>query len=56
MLINTSCNPLTTATSIIASIGAINWGLIDMLDLNLVTSLLGDNTMATRIAYAIVRF
>ncbi|MDD3341780.1 MAG: DUF378 domain-containing protein [Bacilli bacterium] len=35
-------------------IGAINWGLIGFLDMNLVTSLFGDMTLLSRIIYCIV--
>lgn len=56
MLINTSCNRLTAATSIIASIGAINWGLVGIFNFNLVAYLLGDYTIATKIMYVLVGF
>ncbi len=35
-------------------IGAINWGLIGILDLDLVATLFGDMTMLTRIVYGLV--
>ncbi len=35
-------------------IGAINWGLIGLLDFNLVASLFGDGSMLSRIVYMIV--
>lgn len=35
-------------------IGAVNWGLIGLLDLNLVTSIFGVDTMLTTIVYIIV--
>lgn len=34
-------------------IGALNWGLVGVLDFNLVTTLLGDGT-ATRVVYTLV--
>ena len=34
--------------------GAINWGLIGLLDFNLVASLFGDGSMLSRIVYMIV--
>ena len=38
---------------LIAIIGAINWGLVGLLNVNLVENLLGQ-TMATRIVYGLV--
>ena len=38
----------------IAIIGAINWGLVGLLDLNLVERLLGEGTTVTRIVYGLV--
>jgi uncharacterized membrane protein YuzA (DUF378 family) len=38
----------------ITIIGAINWGLIGLVDFNLVTALFGDETMMTRIIYILV--
>ncbi len=35
-------------------IGAINWGLVGILDLDLVATLFGDMTMLTRIVYGLV--
>ncbi len=35
-------------------IGAINWGLIGLFDMNLVTTLFGVNTILTRIVYIVV--
>ena len=35
-------------------IGAINWGLIGFFDFNLVTALLKDASMVTRIIYSII--
>lgn len=35
-------------------IGAINWGLIGLFDMNLVTTLFGANTILTRIVYIVV--
>lgn len=35
-------------------IGAINWGLIGILDFNLVSMLFGDMSMLSRIIYGIV--
>ena len=35
-------------------IGALNWGLIGILQVNLVAKLLGDMTMASRVVYGLV--
>lgn len=35
-------------------IGAVNWGLIGLLDFNLVATLFGEATMLTRIIYSLV--
>lgn len=35
-------------------IGAINWGLIGLFDVNLVTLLFGEGTFLTRLVYIIV--
>ncbi len=35
-------------------IGAINWGLIGLFDINLVSTLFGDGSMLSRIVYTIV--
>lgn len=39
---------------VIATIGAINWGLIGIFDFNLVEYLFGDGTLLTRIVYILV--
>ena len=39
---------------IITIIGAINWGLIGVLDFNLVTFLFGTGSLITRIVYILV--
>jgi hypothetical protein len=35
-------------------IGAINWGLVGLLDLNLVTTLFGEGSMLSRIVYVVI--
>ena len=35
-------------------IGAVNWGLIGLFDINLVSTLFGDGTILERIVYIIV--
>ncbi len=39
---------------ILTIIGALNWGLIGIFGFNLVTSILGDGTMATKIVYIVI--
>lgn len=39
---------------ILTIIGALNWGLIALLDFNLVSSLFGDDTLVTMIIYGLV--
>ncbi len=52
MIYNTSSTPITLLLAVLASVGAINWGLISAFDFNLVTYLLGEGTTLTRIVYA----
>jgi uncharacterized membrane protein YuzA (DUF378 family) len=54
MLINTSSNPVTTIATLLASVGAVNWGLVGLLNFNLVSFLFGDFTMLTRLVYVLV--
>ena len=35
-------------------VGALNWGLVGLLNLNLVAKLLGDGTVASRVVYGLV--
>ncbi len=39
---------------VITIIGAVNWGLIGLLNVDLVALLFGDNTLITRIVYSLV--
>ncbi|MEK6849094.1 MAG: DUF378 domain-containing protein [Nanoarchaeota archaeon] len=39
---------------VIVVIGGLNWGLVGFFDYNLVTSLLGSGTLATKIVYDVV--
>ena len=41
-------------TSVIVIIGAINWGLVGVLQIDLVARFLGDMTTPTRVVYGIV--
>lgn len=45
---------LSKVAGILVLVGAINWGLIGLLDFNLVTSLLGADTVYTRVVYLLV--
>lgn len=51
MTTSTSSNPVSAILIILASIGAINWGLVGAADFNLVTYLLGENSAATKAVY-----
>ena len=46
--------PLDYTALAIAIIGAVNWGLIGFFKFNLVTFLLGDMTLLSRIVYGLV--
>lgn len=35
-------------------VGGINWGMISLFDIDLVSSVFGDMTIATRVVYALV--
>lgn len=39
---------------VLTIIGAINWGLIGLLDFNLVSFLFGEMTMLSRVVYSLV--
>ena len=54
MLINTSKNPVTAIATLLASIGAVNWGLIGLFNINLVTALFGEFSGLTKLTYIIV--
>ena len=40
--------------ALLASLGAINWGLVGVFHFNLVSTLLGDMTMPARVVYGLV--
>jgi len=44
------CNIATA----LAAVGAINWGLVALLDVNVVTRLAGEGTMVTKVVYILV--
>lgn len=45
---------LQTIVWIVAEIGALNWGLVELLDLNLVTEALGTGTEAVGLVYIVI--
>ena len=45
---------LNLATLVLVIIGGLNWGLVGLMDLDLVASLFGEGTMLTNIIYVIV--
>ncbi|MBR5555955.1 DUF378 domain-containing protein [bacterium] len=45
---------LKIITFILVLIGALNWGLIGAFDFNLVTALLGEDTILTKVTYILV--
>ena len=54
MIINTSINPFTTITTILAAIDAINRSLVGIFDFNLVSYLLVETTTIIKIVYSLV--
>lgn len=47
-------NTLQKICLVITIIGAINWGFIGLLDINLVEAILGVDSMISRIVYSLV--
>lgn len=47
-------NTLYKVTLVLAIIGCVNWGLVGLLNFNLVEFLFGDGTILTRVVYVIV--
>lgn len=47
-------NTLFKSTLILSIIGCLNWGLVGLLNFNLVEYLLGDGSLITRIVYVLV--
>ena len=45
---------LNIITLLLVIIGGLNWGLVGLMDLDLVASLFGEGTMLTNIIYVIV--
>ncbi len=46
--------PVCKIVTLLAGIGALNWGLVGLLNINLVARLLGDMTMPARVVYVLV--
>lgn len=47
-------NILRTVAYVIVLIGAINWGLVGLMDIDLVALIFGEMTVLSRIVYSIV--
>ena len=47
-------NTLYKSSLVISIIGCINWGLVGLLNFNLVEYLFGDGSLLTRIVYVLV--
>ena len=47
-------NTLYKSALVLSIIGCINWGLVGLLNFNLVEYLLGDGSLLTRIIYVLV--
>ena len=47
-------NALDWAATILMIVGGLNWGLVGILDFNLVAALFGDQTPLSRLVYALV--
>ena len=39
---------------VLTIVGAVNWGLVGLLDFNLVASLFGEETVLTKLVYSLV--
>lgn len=47
-------NPLEWVVALLVIVGSINWGLVGLLHMNLVSMVLGDGTNAARAVYTLV--
>jgi len=47
-------NTLYKSTLVLSIIGCLNWGLVGLLNFNLVEYLFGDGSLLTRIVYVLV--
>jgi len=54
MIQDQASRSVTFISYLLASIGAINWGLVGLLDFNLVSALLGEGSLITKIVYIVV--
>lgn len=48
------CCPVCKLINALVIIGALNWGLVGILNMNLVATALGDMTIASRVVYGLV--
>lgn len=48
------CCAICNVFGLLVIVGALNWGLVGIFQFNLVESLLGEGTTATRIVYGLV--
>jgi len=46
--------PICKLVTLLAGIGAVNWLLVALLNINLVTKILGDMTVPTKVVYTLV--
>ncbi len=51
---NNNCCFVCKLVGALVVIGAINWGLVGVLHFNLVSTVLGDMTMASRVVYGLI--
>ena len=42
------------AALVLTIVGALNWGMVGLLDFNLVSALFGEGTVLTRLVYSLV--
>ena len=48
------CCAICTVGTLLAVVGAINWGLVGLFQFNLVTQLVGDGTTLAKVIYGLV--
>ena len=51
---NSGCCPVCKLVCLLVLIGALNWGLYGVFNLDLVARLLGDMTMASKVVYGLI--
>lgn len=54
MTTNQTSNLVGYVTTLLGSVGAVNWGLVGLLDFNLVSALLGEGSIMTKSVYIVV--